>query len=302
MTKLLGFKTVDNIRMKTTDTKNASLGKVLAGIVLFNPDIERLQQNINAIKGQVDKLILVDNGSTDTQYKKLLDISDVEYVGNDSNKGIAFALNQILQYAYDNDYSWALTLDQDSVVAQNLMSVYSGIAKKDEVGIVCCKTIDRNFTELHQNEIEPDREVRYCITSASLTNVEAWKKTGGFDESMFIDWVDWDICIALRHHGYKIIKTDRTHILHELGTNTRIKRVGKYQFLILNRSSFRYYYVSRNWIYLGRKWKEENLTVKLLQVIKMLLIAMVYESNKWENLKAFVKGTLDGFKMKTREK
>lgn len=286
--------------MKISDTKDGFCGRVLAGIVLFNPDIERLQQNIDAIKVQVDKLILVDNGSTDTCYREKLEKKDVEYVRNDSNLGIAYALNQILQYAYDNNFSWALTLDQDSVVAPDIMRVYSEIADKDKVGIVCCKTIDRNFTELHQYENEPDHEVKYCITSASLTNVEGWKKVGGFDDSMFIDWVDWDICIALRHCGYKIIKTDRTHILHELGTNTRIKHIGKYQFLILNRSAFRYYYVARNWIYLGRKWKKERLAVKLLQVLKMLLVALLYESHKWKNLKAFVRGTVDGFKMKMK--
>ena len=85
-----------------------------------------------------------------------------------------------------------------------------------------------------------------------------------------------------------------------MGTNTRIKHIGKYQFLILNRSAFRYYYVARNWIYLGRKWKEERLAVKLLQVLKMLLVALLYESHKWKNLKAFVRGTVDGFKMKMK--
>ena len=278
--------------------KKEYIGKVLAGIVLFNPDIERLRQNIDTIIGQVDKLVLVDNGSDDTAYTDALDMSGVEYIKNEYNRGIAFALNQILQYAYSNGFSWALTLDQDSVASKNLMSIYSGIADTDKVGIVCCKTIDRNFVESHQEEELPDREVKYCITSASLTNVKAWNEVGGFDSSMFIDWVDWDICIAMRHHGYKILKTDRTYILHELGTNTSIRHFCGIQLMILNRSAFRYYYVARNWIYLGRKWKEENLVVKIMQVIKMYLVALIYETGKWKNTKAFARGMYDGFRMK----
>ena len=41
--------------------------KILAGIVLFNPDIERLKQNAAAILPQVDCLLAVDNGSTNLE-------------------------------------------------------------------------------------------------------------------------------------------------------------------------------------------------------------------------------------------
>lgn len=285
--------------MNTENTNRERIVNVLAGIVLFNPDMERLKQNISAILPQVDKLVLVDNGSDIFDVTSIQD-EDIVYLRNEKNIGIASALNQIMQYAYDNGYDWALTLDQDSVVADNLMVVYSGIADKENIGIVCCKTVDRNFKELDEDKTFADHEVKYCITSASLTNVKGWKQVGGFDESMFIDWVDWDICIALRHAGYKIIKTDHTHILHELGTNTRLKHIGKFQIMILNRSAIRYYYVARNWIYLGRKWHDENLFIKILQVIKMLLVALMFENNKRKNFIAFYKGTIDGFKMKVR--
>ncbi len=36
---------------------------ILAAIVPYNPDLERLQKNINAIEPQVEHLIIVDNGS-----------------------------------------------------------------------------------------------------------------------------------------------------------------------------------------------------------------------------------------------
>lgn len=37
--------------------------KYLAGIVTFNPNIERLDQNIRAIYPQVSHIYIVDNGS-----------------------------------------------------------------------------------------------------------------------------------------------------------------------------------------------------------------------------------------------
>lgn len=163
---------------------------------------------------------------------------------------------------------------------------------------MCCETKDRNFETSPETDRSSIKELKYCITSASYTNVQAWKKCGGFDTQMIIDWVDWDICIAMRHKGYKILKTPFTYILHELGTNTKLMQIGSHQYLILNRNPYRYYYVARNWIYLARKWDDESLIKNILQNIRKIAIVVIFESNKWNNFKALVKGTIDGFKLK----
>ena len=49
-----------------------------AGIVLYNPDVERLHENINGIINQVDALILIDNGSDN--------IKEIENKYNDTEK------------------------------------------------------------------------------------------------------------------------------------------------------------------------------------------------------------------------
>lgn len=82
--------------------------KYIAGIVLYNPDLGRLKENIESICKQVDKVILIDNGSDNIR-----EIEDLikEYLNcillkNGENMGIAYALNQILKYAYENDVKW----------------------------------------------------------------------------------------------------------------------------------------------------------------------------------------------------
>ena len=73
--------------------------KYIAGIVLYNPDLGRLKENIESICKQVDKVILIDNGSDNIR-----EIEDLikEYLNcillkNGENMGIAYALNQILK-------------------------------------------------------------------------------------------------------------------------------------------------------------------------------------------------------------
>ena len=40
------------------------MSKKIAGIVVYNPDIERLEQNLNSITPQVDEVVLQNNGTT----------------------------------------------------------------------------------------------------------------------------------------------------------------------------------------------------------------------------------------------
>mgnify|MGYP003311394843 CR=1 FL=1 len=73
---------------------------IMAGIVLYNPEKKRLKENIDAIINQVDKIVLVDNGSDLTLDTKDFfgEASDkVVLIRNSENKGIAKALNQILE-------------------------------------------------------------------------------------------------------------------------------------------------------------------------------------------------------------
>ena len=98
-----------------------------AGIVLYNPDINRMKENINAIINQVDYVILVDNGSKNK--------SDIEaaiehsFYNSDKliinfsqkNNGIAWALNQIFKIAEEQSVKWVLTLDQDSVCPSDII-------------------------------------------------------------------------------------------------------------------------------------------------------------------------------------
>jgi rhamnosyltransferase len=60
-------------------------------------------------------------------------------------------------------------------------------------------------------------EVRTCITSGALTNLDLWKKLDGFDEQMFIDSVDFEYCYRVRKAGYKVIQTDQVQLSHSIG-------------------------------------------------------------------------------------
>lgn len=270
--------------------------KIIAGIVLFNPDVDRLKDNIGAISCQVDKLVFIENGSEKLDYLDEINCKNGVFIYNKENQGIACALNQILDYAANNNYEWALTLDQDSVASSNLIQVFAKYVRKD-IGIICPKVLDRNFSIEADNDTRPLVTVNACITSGSLTNVEAWKKYGGFDDQMFIDWVDWDFCYGLKKIGYRIVRTNETSILHELGENTRTIQIFGKERLAIHRPPFRTYYIHRNMVYLWRKHRSPSFRGLLYVELLTLYISFRYDTNKVCNLLAALKGISHGLVM-----
>ena len=74
---------------------------LFAGIVTFNPDIELLRKNIEAICAQVDLVIIVDNGSRNLEdIRPLADAHHCKLIPNAQNEGIATALNQIALWLF----------------------------------------------------------------------------------------------------------------------------------------------------------------------------------------------------------
>lgn len=270
--------------------------KVLAGIVLYNPKTERLRDNIEAIRTQVECVLLIDNGSHNQTYLEVTkDYDNLVIVTNNQNQGIAYALNQICGYAYSYKYDWALTLDQDSVATPGMIDVYKSIAN-DEIGILGCWIHDRGYQIDESWGIEHETfETDWVITSAAFTNVKAWKSCGGFDNGMFIEWVDWDICESMRKAGYKIMKTYKTKLIHELGHDTRLVMVRHHQMQVMNHKPIRYYYSTRNRIYMARKYKHIGLWEQLKEIGFKLYTVERYERNKLRNFVAIIKGTIAGF-------
>ena len=95
--------------------------KIAAGIVTYNPDIDRLRENVEAVLPQVEYLYIIDNNSGNfSDWKNIFDENKVGLTKLNLNVGIAKALNILMDKAGNDGYEWVLTLDDDSVIAENL--------------------------------------------------------------------------------------------------------------------------------------------------------------------------------------
>lgn len=118
---------------------------ILGAIVAYNPNIERLTENINNINKQVDKLLIIDNGSTNFQ-KIRSSFTKTKMIAFSKKMGIAKALRQVMIYSINNKYDWVLTLDQDSIPSKDLIRNYIRyIDTLKNIGAMTCIIKDRNF-------------------------------------------------------------------------------------------------------------------------------------------------------------
>ena len=276
---------------------NNKLNRFAAGIVLYNPDLDRLKDNIYAIYEKVELLVLVDNASDN--FEKIKDMysanSKILFICNDKNLGIATALNQIMKCGLQKGFNWILTLDQDSICPDNLLEEYEKLIEFDKTAIISPKIIDRNIETNYSHESqEPDFEkIKKCITSGSLVNTNIWNQIGGFDDAMFIDEVDFEFCIRVINSGFCIIRANKTKLLHEIGHIT-VRRFLFWNVTVKNHNAFRKYHIAKNVVYVAKKNSTyRGIIMAYLRILKIMSITILYESRKREKIISIVKGLRD---------
>ena len=276
---------------------------VMAGIVTYNPDIQRLLGNINAVRDQVNKVVIVDNGSTNAAEVENAITDKIVLIKWDTNRGIAAALKTIMAYAIESNYSWVLTIDQDSIVQSGLINEYLKYANREEcknVGLFTCLIKDRNFKDKkHEEQVKDVQIVDSCITSAAFCSVEKYKKIKGYDDSFFIDCVDFDICYQFRDAGFDISRINYTGLLHEVGHGEN-RRFLLWTIVVYHHNAKRIYTLSRNGVYL---WKKHPKIYGFHRMVKKHLALftriVLYEDKKSEKLRAFIRGIWEGHRLRT---
>lgn len=264
---------------------------IVGGIVLFNPDINLLQQNIRTLLPQVDLLVLIDNSDNTADPVLKMAGEKVSIFSNNKNLGIARALNQIFEFAEKRNADWVLTMDQDSVAPDNMIFEYFKYLDSS-IGTLCPVLFDRN-KQAKPETFDGAKDIKKCITSGSLVNVSAWRAVSGFDEKLFIDGVDFDFCERQRRAGFRVVCVGDIVLSHAIG-NITMRKFLIWNVAVKNHTAFRKYYIARNTIYLAKKNGTKARVLKsYFQVIKQLGIVLLYEADKGKKMRAILRGTRD---------
>ncbi|HEM2771620.1 glycosyltransferase [Streptococcus suis] len=248
---------------------------VLALITSYNPD-ERLEQLVLSVLKDpvVSRVLIYDNNSMTGKLvlQKIRDNLDRVIVHYSStNDGLGRAFNTLI-----NDYwlgeNFIITFDQDSKIQSNCITQLQKTLSRENlknprIVSIGPRILAENIKEERKEGNQKLRRKTILITSGNLFLYDAYKEVQGFDETYFIDCLDYEFCLRLRSHGYKLIQ-DRNIFLYQ--------DIGEEKLGIRTHSNFRMYYMFRNHI---RLTKTYFLKFPIYITLENLLFLNYF--NKW---------------------
>jgi rhamnosyltransferase len=272
---------------------------VCAVIVTYNGS-NVISNTVEALKNQVTHMVIVDNGSNEATVNVLknLQCDKISVMYNQDNTGVAHALNQGVKYAISHEYQWVLTMDQDSIAESDMVSGLLDCAHKyQNMGKVVSLSPAIEFAAGNPSPRKDKDEQRHTvITSGNLIDIKVFEVVGYFEERLFIDSVDFDFCLRLLSSGYRIVRCHAARLHHSLGEPVSHSLSGMH-ITSWNHSAIRKYYMTRNNVYILKKYLYRFPLFCLRKqagMVNLLLHTLFFESDRLTKLKYMLKGLVDG--------
>ena len=285
-------------------------------VVTFFPD-EQLASRLATIVAESAHVIVVDNGSLGEMLLSLAALGDrVELLRQGANLGLATALNIGVRRAIALGFSWVVTFDQDSQPVPGMVAaLWTTHCQQPAAAVIGPRIEDYDAAHSRYRWVRPHPKCRWffqrieCIdrdlfdvtllvTSGSLMEVAVWTQLAGFDESLFIDYVDTDYCLKVLRSGRSLAVTAEAKLQHRVGARQPGRLLGR-DLRPMHHAAFRHYYIARNRVGMWRRharavphWALFDLAFACFNGFRVL----AFESEKWAKVKAIVLGTMDGLR------
>lgn len=283
---------------------------VCAVVVTFQPQPALLQRQLQALRGQVDMIVVIDNGSEAGWHAAVREQLDArgELLALGGNCGLAAAQNAGIARARMHGAGHVLLMDQDSVpqtgMVATLRAALERLSRQQAVAAVGPRFHDQHAgrdapfvrvrfpfnRKLHGRAGQAPLACDFLISSGCLVPMAVLDAVGEMDAGLFIDNVDLEWSFRARAHGFALFGVPDAVMLHSLGDG-RSARAG-----IVLHGPLRLYYMMRNRLRLyrlpqtPRRWVWQDLPRVL---VKLFLFAVVV-GPRWRNLYCMLRGLGDG--------
>jgi rhamnosyltransferase len=272
------------------------MNEVASVTVLFHPNSEAID-SISSYSQQVQKCFFIDNSPL-----PLADISRQHIAGGDfayrhmgANVGSAAGLNEGVRMAAAEGYRFVLTMDQDSRCSPRMVDLlldgfHDSDRLKSSIAVACPASSTESL--LPGGSATPWSEVGFCITSGSLIDTNVWKMVGGFDEQLFIDYVDHEYCLRVRAAGYRIMSRRDAILHHHTGHLRRLDILGFRRTISIHEPE-RLFYMTRNGLLLksryGSQFPEVGLFVRT-RIVAQAVKSMIFGPERRRRLACMMRG------------
>jgi GT2 family glycosyltransferase len=295
-------------------TKSCSI----ASVTVATNAAHLLPRQLDALKGQtrkIDEIVVVDNASSDDTSSLLATrYPEITVLNLPRNVGVGGALAAGLAYTAGRNHHWTWLLDDDSVPSRDaLEQLLRGLERlsegAEEIAILAPMGVHKETQfaypgYLWRNGLRrpsaaaAKQEIFFAdvvISSGTLIRKKAVETVGLPRSDFFMDFVDIELCLRLRRHGYRIAVVTGCQFDHSIGSPRRINWFG-FRRAWTDHTPWREYYITRNeiftiWSYYP-DWKtKSSIMWRLARHATGLLF---FGKEKMSCLKMMYRGFLDG--------
>lgn len=276
-------------------------------VVSYNPELVEFSKRISRYLSETPNVVIVNNGDSLAQSDFAEHVIELG-----SNQGIAHAQNVGLHVLSEKKVKFVFFLDQDSDLSEgffyNMLQEWSRIFQSDaNLGLLSPIIQDRTY-----HNISVPRAIRngqivklpepitkwpvkqvMPISSGILTTVDIFEQSGGIDDDLFIDWVDFQLDFNLIASGYRTYYTNVAYIEHAIGEK-KVHRFLNKKIYPTSHPLFREYYFTRNALIVGHQFHSliPGLMKFVWRSIGIKYIFAFYEKNTFKRLVQLTKGII----------
>ncbi len=281
--------------------------KIISVIVTYFPNPEHLVDLCQTLFDSNSSVILVDNSEEFILPANLAVMPHCIIIKLHENMGIAKAQNVGIKLALESGADIIVFFDQDSKpTPQFIPSLLVGLNNDAPCVVAPVCLDDVTGVELPSFRINgfgfPEKvfsdqssapiPVDLVISSGSAATASTFKAAGMMDESLFIDYVDFEWCFRCREKGIPIRVLPQATMRHSIGQKSI-----KFGFMGGSvHSAHRSYYKVRNCFLLFRKptisWKYAARETGVMLI--HFILSLPYVSDKHAYVKILFKGISHG--------
>ena len=229
-------------------------------------------QSVFALDYPLFETIVVDNSLHPTDGKTLRELFPITLLSMPENLGYAEGNNQGIAYAIKHDCTYVLLLNNDTVIAKDLLNHFVQTAQThpragclgakifyyDEPttlwhagGFLHSKTLrlyHKGYKEIDlANEYNNTAEIEYACGCAIFVTKEVIEAVGFLSKEFFLIWEEVDWCWRIRKAGYRCLFVPQAKVWHKISSGFQVGNSGAlwHYFYFRNRLVFLRYHLPR---------------------------------------------------------
>ncbi len=264
-------------------------------VVLYEPDSSTIKNILNYYNS-VEWVYILDNSdkSCKESIQNIIPTKDEHYTYHwfGKNIGLASALNYGMNEARQDGYKWALMMDSDSTLANNILIEYENYLTNNQNEKIAVLAPVHLFDRSNNCIYNGTQTKVWTMTSGCLFNINIFFKVEGFNEDLFVDGLDIDYGYRATRAGFEIIEIGSAGLNHHPGKSRELKIGNITIFKYGIAEPKRYFMQAKALIYIGLKYKSPKiLFIYLYKWAKAILLF----DHKHQYCLALSKGSKEGY-------